>query len=162
MAAAREDLKELMKDIVSETIDKVVDKTFAGFTSSINKIEARQSQHARQILQVQHEVSSQRAKIGVRAPPAQASSSSSGQAAASGPGVQDISTPRNGTDADGQTIQIIWPRRMTRERFQGVHNNVMAEYLTDEDAVALVQHFKNGNRELRRRVPKLFPYGPHI
>lgn len=52
-------------------------------------------------------------------------------------------------------MQIIWPRLMAREHFQGVHNNVFAEYLADEAAAAVAPHF-----EKKTRYDVEFPRSP--
>lgn len=59
MAEARDDLKELMRENLGEMTDEAVDKTFVGLATSLSKIEARQSQHARQIFEAQHVVAGQ-------------------------------------------------------------------------------------------------------
>lgn len=63
MSAAREDLKIFMRDNLGDIIDTAVDKTFESLTNSINKVEARHAQHARQIPKVKNEVSGRSAKI---------------------------------------------------------------------------------------------------
>lgn len=157
MEAVREDLKVLMHEHLQNIIDTAVDKTFAGLTCSLNRLEAKQAQHARHFLEVKHEVSAQSSKIAsleisidkLTAAPAHASlhppprpaptSASSGAGGGaerlSGPtAYHDIGTPRAGTSASdatiGKTVQVVWPRRMMKEHFQTMHGQSCGTILT--------------------------------
>lgn len=138
------------------------------------RLEATQSQHVRQLVEVKHEVPAQSSKIvfleisidKLTAALAHAAFTSATQARPhqriirgrrrserpSGPAAyHDIGTPRVGTSASGattgKTVQVVWPKRMTKEHLQPMHGAIIWNYLDDEAAGEVAPRFKSGNRD---------------
>lgn len=63
MESARADLKVVMHEYLQKAIHTAADSPFASRTCSLNKIDAEQTQHARQLLEVKHEVSARSSKM---------------------------------------------------------------------------------------------------